>query len=927
MRPARVSTGTNRDGRISFRFEYNANSAGAAAAATRTGMGSLTPSENPIGVFTIDASLVVQIWDAALARLTGIPADAARGKPLAELLPHLKEGRLLARFRRVLDEGVVEVLAPAFHHYLIPCAPSRPSKHFDKMRQRVTIAPLREDGRTVGALVTVEDVTARIERERGLTAQLAHADEGARLTAAQALAADDSLEPARPLLGALNDESWRVRRAAVEGLSCRAAPDAIAALLTSVRENHHNLGLLNSALQVLAMSDVDTHAALVEFLNDEDADLRMQAALALGEQRDERAAPALLAALGDADTNVRYHAIEALGKLRAVEAADALAAVAETRDFFLAFPALDALTRIADARVAPRVVPLLEDDLLREAAADALGHLGDEETVAPLAALLNAPGAPARSVARALAALHDRYEQLYGEGAHIADLSRAGIGAAGAQNLLGALNESGPGELRPLALVVGWLEGAAVERALTRLLGREDARGEVVEALVRHGPRVTDLLIEQLGSEDLEIRKSAVVALGRIGDARAAPALVEVLDEDAELIIPAADALAKIGDPRAFEALLALVGDERAAVRQAAVGALNSLGSPEMPGRVLPLLEDADPNVRESAVKIAGYFGYRECADLLLERCRDEDERVRRAAVEHLPFLEDERATPALLRALRSETPKVRAAAAGAMALAEGAEVSASLIESLADEDSWVRYFAARSLGRRRSVESADALARLAQGDKSNHVRIAAVEALGHVGGESAARFVAPLVKADGADLVRAAVGALGRMSHPDAGPPLFEALHSPDAEVRAEVARALGARGGAESVEHLRRVAATDGEPSVVAAAADALKRAGTAEAVAALLALAADPGRRETAVAALAQTGDALLDEVARGLSPRQPVEVRRAAVEALGRMKSQRAFESLRGAYDDADAAVRAAARGYGRAAFGGRPRASG
>lgn len=726
------------------------------------GMDSLTPSDNSIGVFTTDAGLVIQIWDAALARLTGISADAACGRTLVELLPNLEERRLLARFRRVLDEGVIEVLAPVFHHYLIPCPPATASEHFDQMQQRVTIAPLRDDRRIVGALVTVEDVTARLERERALSEQLAHADEDERLSAARTLAGDESLEPAQPLLGALKDESWRVRRAAIEGLSRRAAPDAIAALLASVRENHYHLGLLNSALQVLAMSDVDTLSPLVEFLKDEDADLRMQAALALGEQHDERAMPALLGALEDADVNVRYHAVEALGKLRATGAADALASIAETRDFFLAFPALDALTRIGDTRVAPRVVPLLEDELLREAAADVLGHLGDEETVAPLAALLNAPDAPTGVAARALAALHERYEKLFGEGEYIADLSRAAINPAGAQNLLDALNGSGTQELRPLALVVGWLEGAAVERALTRLLGHADARREVIEALVRHGPRVTELLVEQLGSEDLEIRKAAVVALGRIGDARAAPALIEVLDEDPELVIPAADALAKIGDPRAFEALLALVGDTNAGVRQAVVGALNSLGSPLMQGRVLPLLEDDDPNVRESAVKIAGYFGYPECVELLLKRCHDEDERVRRAAVEHLPFIEDERATPSLVSALRHETPKVRAAAAGALALAEGAEVSASLIEALGDEDSWVRYFAARSLGRLKVVESADALAGLARDDKANHVRIAAVEALGSIGGETAVGAITSILKSDEPDLARAAVNALG---------------------------------------------------------------------------------------------------------------------------------------------------------------------
>ena len=42
------------------------------------------------------------------------------------------------------------------------------------------------------------------------------------------------------------------------------------------------------------MVDIETLPTLLEFLQDEDPDLRMQAALALGEQRDKRAVPALL---------------------------------------------------------------------------------------------------------------------------------------------------------------------------------------------------------------------------------------------------------------------------------------------------------------------------------------------------------------------------------------------------------------------------------------------------------------------------------------------------------------------------------------------------------------------------------------------------------------------------------------------------------
>ncbi len=870
----------------------------------------MTIKQGTVGVFTTDENLIIQVWDVALARLTGISAEAALGQSLVALISDLEERRLLARFRRVLNEGVVEVLAPAFHHYLIACPPLTSSKRFDKMQQRVNIAPLRESERIVGLIVTIEDVTERLDRERDLSEHLAHADEATRLRAAQALAGE-SLDVAPPLLDALKDESWRVRRAAVEGVSRRAAPDAIAALLNSVRENHHNLSLLNSALQVLALSDVDTLSPLIEFLNGPDIDLRMQAALALGEQRDPRATPALMHALNDDDINVRYHAIEALGKLRAVEAADALVSIAETRDFFLSFPALDALTQIGDARVASRLVPLLEDEFLREPAAAALSKLGDEEMVAPLCALLNTPHAPTHIIAESLAVLYDRYEKLYGEGKHIADLSCRAIDATGAQNLLDTLDDEQAAEnLRPLALVLGWLEGAAVEHALTRLLGRTDVRNEIVEALVRHGAGVTELLIEQLDAEDLEIRRSAVIALGRIGDMRATHALVRVLEEDTELIIPTASALARIGDRRAFDALLGLIGDTDAAVRQAVVGALNSIGAPEMPARIIPLLNDEDPNVRESAVKIAGYFGYAECADLLLERCRDEDERVRRAAIEHLPYLEDERVPGTLVHALEHETPKVRAAAAGALAHVDEAESISSLMNALTDEDLWVRYFAARSLGQRGARESIDALARVAQSDKFNHVRIAALNALGSIGGERAAAVAAPFVEADDPDLGRAAVVALGNIAHADALPPLIKALRSPDASLRTSATTALGERGGMEALEHLQRVAATDNEPAVFEAAIDALKKLATSEAIAALVALTADSTRREAASSALADMPDSQIENVARGLS-HHSVEVRRAVVEVLARMKRQRASELLRVALDDADASVRLAA----------------
>ena len=76
-----------------------------------------------VGVFTTDLALVVQSWDAWLAEASGVAEADVRGRPLVELFPDLEARGLLARLRRVGESGRVEVLAPAFHEYLIPCAP------------------------------------------------------------------------------------------------------------------------------------------------------------------------------------------------------------------------------------------------------------------------------------------------------------------------------------------------------------------------------------------------------------------------------------------------------------------------------------------------------------------------------------------------------------------------------------------------------------------------------------------------------------------------------------------------------------------------------------------------------------------------------------------------------------------------------------
>jgi HEAT repeat protein len=870
-----------------------------------------------VGVLTTDVALAVQSWDAWVADATGLPEEDVRGRPLAELYPDLETRGLLDRLRRVVASGEVAVLASAFHGYLLPCPPRSRTTHFTRMQQHVVVAPLRSTDAILGIVVTIEDVTARRDRERELARQLESTDESTRLQAVRALA---EAEAAQPLVAALGDSSWRVRRVASDGLAHERDDSAIDALVTAVRERNRDLGALNAALTALVNTAHDVLPSLLPLMDVHDADVRTYAALALGLIRDGRAVPALVKALADEDDNVRFHAVEALGRIGARAAALPVAAIAESRDFTVAFAALDTLARIGEPSVAPRLVPLLDDPLLQVAAVDALGALGAGDVVGPLVRLLEQPDAPVGAIAVALARLHARQRADSDDGA--ASLFAGAIGATIATAGIGALVQALPSatddEARCIARVLGWLEGEGVDDALVCGLERAAVRETASDALATRGRRAVAPLIALVAAatdgeerDDVhEARRAAAATLGRLGAASAVPVLIPMLTELPELAIVAAGALGQIGDSRAFEPLLAQLDRPNAAIRQVAVSALNSLGHVDLASRLPRLIGDASPRVRESAARVSGYLGDSALLDGMLALSEDAEESVRRAAVEQLPRFDDPRARSALAHALREGTPGVRAAASRGLAHAEPAAARALLLAATSDTDPWVRYYAARSLVR---VGGADAVARLralALHDSVPPVRIAGVEGLGAIGAADDLGSLRPLTDDPDPAVAVPALIALGGARDVESLEALLATLAHSDRGRRIAAFTALARRAEAAAIAPVaaavRRV--TDSEERSLGLRA--LAAIDDERAVAALVDIAREPSQCAAVVETLGALPPARVAWLRRALSDAD-VSVRCAVIEALGRMRHPVASAMLADAVQDPNPAARAAA----------------
>ncbi len=859
-----------------------------------------------VGIFTTNHELLVQSWDSWLAAVTGLTAENVCGSHLMELFPEAKAWQKI--FERVLKTNVIEEISPNVHPYLIPCAPQFYSKQFQRMQQHVTIAPLRDQDRLLGTIVTIKDVTPQVDLNL-------FTKQPKLLRVVKSAKKNLDLE----LFKALDNENWQIRRAAVEDIIKNGDQSAINELVNKIQGEHKNLRILNSALQALTQIDGDIITPLSKLLKISDADLRGYVAMALGDQNDRRAIPLLIEALKDENPNVKYNAIEALGKLQAREAVFALAEWVESGEFFLAFVAIDALKNIGDPSITPILLARLHDEQLRVPIIEALGELGDESVVTSLVNLLNLSNAPTIVIAQALSTIWYRYKEFYDDANSITELIRKTINSQGIQNLLETLNHSKASEdLSALALVLG-NSSSAIE-ALKPIIGKLAL--PVIKALAKLDIPVTALLIEQLednqtNKEDLRL---AISTLEKLADPAAVPALMRLLsvEEDDEILVMLLKALKKTDNLLTLEPLLNLLNHPNPEVRHESIEVLNALNPPNLIEQICKFLHDSDSLLRESALRIVGYIGSCNVINDLLACCNDENLHVRQAAIEALPVFEGhQQVLPTLTKALKQGEAKIRAAAARAMAAIDDPSVISILQSALSDSYLWTRYFAVQALGKHGAVESLEQLSEIANSSQeAMPVRFAAIEALEQIGmtDVDTIAVLAKLSKSEtDIDLVTKALNALGKLG---AATPLLAVLDLKNtAVVKKQVIRNLRYIQSASVVTKLQALLMTETDAEIVQELINTLAHLGdlgSFEAISTLITMTISQDWREICVELLSQSPSKShqvdkIKAIAAGLEHVHPA-ARSATVRILAQLNNPLAVKYLIKALNDKEVSVR-------------------
>jgi hypothetical protein len=115
---------------------------------------------------------------------------------------------------------------------------------------------------------------------------------------------------------------------------------------------------------------------------------------------------------------------------------------------------------------------------------------------------------------------------------------------------------------------------------------------------------ITEILINTLNDENIDVRKTAIKTLEKTGNANAVEPLINILkDKNPDIRISAIEALGNIGNTNLAEILINALNDENPDVRKTAIETIGKTGNTNAVEPLINALKDEDRNIRKTAAE------------------------------------------------------------------------------------------------------------------------------------------------------------------------------------------------------------------------------------------------------------------------------------------------------------------------------------
>ncbi|MEZ5359467.1 MAG: HEAT repeat domain-containing protein [Candidatus Zixiibacteriota bacterium] len=602
--------------------------------------------------------------------------------------------------------------------------------------------------------------------------QLSSPDFFEREEAVKQLGQMDADEAIAGLVMALEDDDRGIRELAADCL-VKQGCDTSSRLLASFM-GHNEISVRNLAAEILVRIGGNAVPALVEALDDNDHDVRKFALDVLGLIKDKSVAGRVHAMLDDRNDNVACSAAEALGHLGTEDSVEPLLTAFDKHDF-LRPQAAEALGRIGSASAYDGLVQHLhaDDPVVLYSVIEALGRLGDTRAIEHLHQFLESD------------------QELISDAATAAviRLAKAGDKTTYAKFsdkrlkkfLLDSLNSDDPTIVQfALQELRHWNEPEIVEELL-HLIVKSD--GDIVE-------QISDIL-KLVGSPAVDGLRNA---------------LINANDEGK---IKLMESVCRSGDVRLSEIISELSNSPNPDVRQAVALSLGKCGSPKSNVILRTLIGDAVGHVRAAAVKSIGWLGATdEDVDMLIECLNDDYPDVREAAMGAMILVGNEIVINTFTRDLDHEDPERPRLAAIALGMIGEEGTRQPLLSAVSHSDPAVRRSAIEALVRLGGVEDFGPI-RAGLNDENNLVRKAAVTAMVSLIGRQAVDDIKHLLNDDDIWVRYHTIDAIGSIGDPKLSHLVLPFLEDEQDILKIAAIKALAAMGDTSCVSQLQKVVA----------------------------------------------------------------------------------------------------------------------
>jgi HEAT repeat protein len=504
------------------------------------------------------------------------------------------------------------------------------------------------------------------------------------------------------LFSAMADESWRVRKEAVDVFVVSKPDEAMVNKLLELLRSDDNAGLRNSAAEAVIKLGNSAVPPLIRLVHDPDVDVRKFIIDVMGAIGSPDIYRHLLTALDDSDVNVAAAAAEHLGNLGDARAVPELirSIVSNTADFFR-FNALAAIGKLAaPAPVPDDIKQLADNNILRKAVYACLGSIADESAVPMLVDGMASRQKSSRKAA--VIALHKIFVRSSPDARRNIEATLQSMnGGATVPLLMDLFDPSNPVLCEALVVTLNIIRDIRIVDVLLKAFANERLSAISVKALKHLGPDGMQALISRFTGATEESRSAICTLIGECGF-RAGGAIIcnALADSCAAVRTSAVHSAGKLGLTDSIPGVVKLLDDNDNEVKNAVIACLRSLAlldrtAIQVVARQMGSSEQTEH--RRNAAILYAALGDGDRLSLLI---KDEDALVRQAAVTSIGKLRLKSDAGILLIALADEDPDVRIAAAEALGEVGDATVVTALMHALNDEDAWVQNAVLKALDR-----------------------------------------------------------------------------------------------------------------------------------------------------------------------------------------------------------------------------------